>query len=120
MGMDGDIAKVERPCPFCACTTIKHRDDGETGWLECDWCGATGPYSSEDAAAELSVEQAWNKRILADRPYKIDGCPVSRQEVLDQAHMISGKPVRTLTVAKQILADDGREVTGPVPEANDA
>ena len=63
MSMDGDIAKVERPCPFCARTTIKHRDDGENGWLECDWCGATGPYSSEDADAELTVEQAWDKRM---------------------------------------------------------
>lgn len=57
---------------------------------------------------------------MEDRPYKIDGYPVSRQEVLDQAYMIAGKPVRTLTVAKQILADDGREVTGPIPEANNA
>ena len=57
---------------------------------------------------------------MPDRPYKIDGYPVSRQEVLDQAYMISGKPVRTITVAKQVLKEDGREVTGPIPEASDA
>lgn len=63
VALDGDQAKEVAPCPFCGCTTIKHRDDGESGWLECDWCGATGPYSCDDAAAGLTIEQAWNKRV---------------------------------------------------------
>lgn len=54
------------------------------------------------------------------REYKIDGYPVSRQEVLDQAYMISGRVVRTITVAKQVLKEDGREVTGPIPATGDA
>lgn len=82
MSMDGDVAKVERPCPFCACTTIKHRDDGDTGWLECDWCGATGPYSSEDAAAELTIEQAWDKRIVY--PQTCSDCQGSGESGPDQ------------------------------------
>lgn len=63
MSMAGDIAKVEKPCPFCGCITINHDDNGEVGWLVCDWCGATGPYSPEDATAELTIEQAWDKRM---------------------------------------------------------
>ena len=46
-----------------------------------------------------------------NRPYKIDGYPVSRQELLDQAHMISGRMVTLISTAKRILAEDGREVT---------
>ena len=48
---------------------------------------------------------------MEDRPYKIDGYPVSRQEVLDQATMISGQNVRSMATAKRVLEDDGREVT---------
>ena len=46
-----------------------------------------------------------------DRPYKIDGYPVTRQEVLDQATIISGRTIRSIPTAKRILAEDGREVT---------
>lgn len=80
--LDGDIAKGVAACPFCACTTIKHRDDGDSGWLECDWCGATGPYSSEDAAANLTIEQAWNKRI--EYPETCPHCQGSGESVADQ------------------------------------
>ena len=68
MAMAGDIADVKMACPFCACTTIKHNDDGDSGWLVCDWCGATGPYSDEDAAAGLTIEQAWDKRMTPTCP----------------------------------------------------
>lgn len=46
-----------------------------------------------------------------DRPYKIDGYPVSRQELLDQGTIISGKTITDVRDAKCILAEDGREVT---------
>lgn len=46
-----------------------------------------------------------------DRPYKIDGHPVSRQELLDQGTIISGKTVTDARVATRILEEDGREVT---------
>lgn len=45
------------------------------------------------------------------RDYKIDGWPVTRQEVLEQATIISGESVLTIGRAKSILAADGREVT---------
>ena len=61
-GQAGKIAPVAKECPFCACTMIKYNDDGENEWLECDYCGATGPYSPDDAAANLTIEQAWDKR----------------------------------------------------------
>jgi hypothetical protein len=61
-GTAGTIAKVKEPCPFCGCTTIKHDDNGDEGWLVCDWCGATGPYSPDCHAAGLSIEQAWDIR----------------------------------------------------------
>lgn len=44
------------------------------------------------------------------REYKIDGYPVTRQEVLDQATMISGITVYSIATARRILKDDGREV----------
>lgn len=46
-----------------------------------------------------------------NRPWKIDGYPVTEQEVLDQAHIISGRPVRFFNKARLILREDGREVT---------
>lgn len=46
-----------------------------------------------------------------DRPYKIDGYPVSRQELLDQGTIISGKTVTDAREATRILEQDGREVT---------
>lgn len=46
-----------------------------------------------------------------DRPYKIDGYPVSRQELLDQGTIISGKEVTDAREATRILTEDGREVT---------
>ena len=46
-----------------------------------------------------------------DRPYKIDGFPVSRQELLDQGTIISGEAVTDARVATKILTDEGREVT---------
>lgn len=45
------------------------------------------------------------------RPYKIDGYPVSRQELLDQGAIISGKTVTDAREATRILEADGREVT---------
>lgn len=48
---------------------------------------------------------------MEERAYSIDGYPVSRQEVLDQATMICGQTVYSLASAKHILKDDGREVT---------
>ena len=65
-GTAGTVADVNKACPFCDCTRIKHNDDGAHGWLECDNCGATGPYSPDDAAAHLTIEQAWDKRPAAN------------------------------------------------------
>lgn len=61
------------PCPFCGCTKIREDDNGESGWLVCDDCGATGPYSPDDMAANLSIEQAWNKRLNALTPAQAAG-----------------------------------------------
>lgn len=47
---------------------------------------------------------------MENRPYKIDGYPVSKQELLDQATMIRGNTVRSLGLAARILREDGREV----------
>lgn len=47
-----------------------------------------------------------------DRPYRIDGYPVSKQELLDQATIISGRTISYVTSARRILANEGREVTG--------
>lgn len=46
-----------------------------------------------------------------DRLYKIDGYPVTRQEVLDQATMIRGNVVKSLGLAIRILRNEGREVS---------
>lgn len=48
---------------------------------------------------------------MEDRPWKIDGYPVSRREVLDQATMICGNTVRSLGLALRVLRNEGREVT---------
>lgn len=45
------------------------------------------------------------------RDYKIDGYPVSRQEALDQATIIAGSRVHTLSRARKVLSEDGRELT---------
>jgi hypothetical protein len=45
------------------------------------------------------------------RPYKIDGHPVSMQELLDQASMIVGRDVAAVSSAKRILTEEGRDVT---------
>lgn len=45
------------------------------------------------------------------RPYKIDGYPVSRQELLDQASMIAGRDVSAVSSAKRILSEEGRDVS---------
>lgn len=48
---------------------------------------------------------------MKNRPYKIDGYPVSRQELLDQASMILGRKVAAVSSAKRILTKEGRDVT---------
>lgn len=48
---------------------------------------------------------------MKNRPYKIDGYPVSRQELLDQASMMAGRDVSTVASAKRILSEEGRDVT---------
>ena len=48
-----------------------------------------------------------------DRPYKIDGYPVSLREVLDQATIISGQTVGSLRRAQLVLEQEGRELTLP-------
>lgn len=63
MSMSGDLADVREPCPFCGGEDIRHDDDGWKGWLTCTNCGAIGPYSADDAAAGLTIEQAWDKRF---------------------------------------------------------
>lgn len=51
-----------KPCPWCGGTNITKVDDGESEWLICANCEATGPYSPDAYAANLSIEQAWNTR----------------------------------------------------------
>lgn len=48
---------------------------------------------------------------MENRSYKIDGYPVSRQEFLDQASMIVGSDVASVSSAKRILTEEGRDVT---------
>ena len=48
---------------------------------------------------------------MEDRPWRIDGYPVSRQEVLEQATMIRGNEVQSLGLAIRVLRNEGREVT---------
>lgn len=48
---------------------------------------------------------------MPPRPWKIDGFPVTTQEVLDQATLISGRVVKFFNQARLILREDGREVT---------
>ena len=48
---------------------------------------------------------------MTARPWKIDGYPVTAAEVLEQAHLISGRPVRFFNQARLILMEEGREVT---------
>lgn len=48
---------------------------------------------------------------MENRFYKIDGYPVSRQEFLDQASMIVGSDVASVSSAKRILTEEGRDVT---------
>lgn len=45
------------------------------------------------------------------RPYKIDGYPVTAQELIDHGTIISGRMVTDVETARRILAEDGREVT---------
>lgn len=47
---------------------------------------------------------------MEDRPYKIDGYPVSKQELLDQATMIRDNPVRSVGLAARTLREEGRDV----------
>ena len=47
------------------------------------------------------------------RAWKIDGYPVSKQEVLDQAEMTRGNVVRSIGLAIRILREDGRDVHVP-------
>jgi len=47
---------------------------------------------------------------MENRPWKIDGYPVSKQEVLDQATMIRGNTVRSFGLALRTLREEGREV----------
>lgn len=55
------------------------------------------------------------------RPYKIDGYPVSRQELLDQASMIAGRDVSAVSSAKRILSEEAvtREYLNRVASAID-
>lgn len=47
---------------------------------------------------------------MDDRPYKIDGYPVSKQELLDQAAIIRGNNVRSIGLATRILREEGHDV----------
>lgn len=51
--------------------------------------------------------------MTARKDFKIDGYPVSQQEILDQATMIRGNVVRSIGLAARILRHDGRDVTFP-------
>ena len=51
------------------------------------------------------------KYAMKSQNYKIDGYPVSRQELLDQASMIVGRDVAAVSSAKRILTEEGRDVT---------
>lgn len=59
------------PCPFCGCTDVSNKDDGDFEWFECGWCGATSGY---DPAPEFEGKAAswhWNRRdppALPDQP----------------------------------------------------
>ena len=48
--------------------------------------------------------------VKVDRPYRISGYPVSKQELLDQAEIICGHPVHSVGMAKRIIEADGRDV----------
>ena len=50
---------------------------------------------------------------MIERPYKIDGYPVSKQELLDQATIIRGNEVRSVGLAARVLRDEGRDVAFP-------
>lgn len=45
------------------------------------------------------------------RNWLIDSYPVTQQEVLDQATIVSGQSVYSIATAKRVLEDDGREVS---------
>ena len=54
---------------------------------------------------------------MTNRPFKIDGFPVSRQEILDQATMIRGNEVLSLGLALRVLRNEGRDVTDNADQA---
>ena len=71
-----------RTCPFCGCPRTRHGENG-TGqdfhcWVECDYCGAQGPVSTDYEVAQARwdsrlffehKERNWCKAAEPDTPY---------------------------------------------------
>lgn len=106
--MDDDL----KPCPWCGSAEISTDNDGEVEWLRCDNCHATGPFSADDAAADLSIEAAWNKRpvedALRERVKVLEGAlgpfakaydPDARENHLGDAMVFNQSTLRTARAA---------------------
>jgi Lar family restriction alleviation protein len=52
------------PCPFCGGSDvyIDRAPNGQPDWVQCDGCGAHGPYSGEPNDTDAAVSSAWNRQ----------------------------------------------------------
>lgn len=66
-----DQAPELKPCPFCGCTDILNKDDGDFEWMECDYCGSTSGH--DEAFPERTAQEQWNTR--ADLAVKVKPLP---------------------------------------------
>lgn len=64
------------PCPFCGSTDIRKTDNGHEEWLQCEKCGAGGPWIEPPEGHDFTgteLADQWNTRAAYEVMARSDG-----------------------------------------------